>query len=128
VLGRLGEKLAAKHLSRNGYKVIYRNFRPRGGGEVDIVCRDKTADTLAFVEVKTRSSNEFADPASAVNREKRELIARGARAWLHMLDNPDIFFRFDIVEVLMVPEEKPEINVIKSAFTMPKPFHYAAQS
>lgn len=123
MLGRLGEKLAARHLSRYGYKVLYRNFRARGGGEVDIVCRDKAANTLAFVEVKTRSSTEFADPASAVNREKRELIARGARAWLHMLDNPDILFRFDIAEVV-VSGEVPEINVIKGAFTMPGPFRY----
>lgn len=121
MLGRLGERIAARHLQRNGCKVLYQNFRPKGGGEVDIVCRD--VDILAFVEVKTRRSAEYADPAAAVNQAKRDLIARGARAWLRLLDRPDVAFRFDIVEIVMA-DKTPEINVIKGAFLMPKPFHY----
>src|SRR5205823_3882626 len=50
--GVLGEKLACRYLKRNGYKILFCNFRGRSGGEIDVVCRDN--DTLVFVEVKTR--------------------------------------------------------------------------
>ena len=120
-LGRRGEALAARHLRRNGFKVLYQNFRAPRGGEVDIVCRD--GDELVFVEVKTRSTREFGSPASAVNRDKQALIARGALAWLRLLDNPDIIFRFDIVEVV-IDREGETFNIIRAAFQLPEPHRY----
>src|SRR5438132_11320233 len=51
-LGRKGERMASDYLRRNGYRVLYRNFRSRGGGEIDLVCRDRQEKTLVFVEVK----------------------------------------------------------------------------
>jgi putative endonuclease len=114
--------LAEKYLRKRGCKILRRNFRAKGGGEVDLVCRDIAAKTLVFVEVKTRSSDEFDRPAAAVTREKQELIARGARAWLRLLDRPEVNFRFDIVEVV-IGEGEPRINVIKSAFLLPEERH-----
>lgn len=58
-LGNLGENLAAAYLQRHGHKILHRNFRAPHGGEVDIVCRDKRHGELVFVEVKTRSIEEF---------------------------------------------------------------------
>src|SRR5579884_1323768 len=120
--GARGEKLACRFLRRNGYKILYRNFQGRTGGEIDIVCRD--ADTLVFVEVKTRSGENFGRPIEAVDREKRKRISRGALAWLRMLDNPDILFRFDVVEVIMAGNEKPRFEVIRNAFSLTKPYLY----
>ena len=88
--------MALRFLRRNGYKILYRNFRGRSGGEIDIVCRDN--DTLVFVEVKTRTREDFGRPVAAVDRQKQKRISRGGLAWLRMLDNPDILFRFDVVE------------------------------
>ena len=65
-LGARGEKLAARYLRRQGFKILYRNFRGRRGGEIDLVCRDR--DTLVFVEVKTRTREDFGRPLDAVNR------------------------------------------------------------
>src|SRR6267378_717063 len=98
-LGARGEKLACAFLRRKGYRILYRNFRARHGGEVDIVCRDR--DTLVFVEVKTRTREDFGRPVEAVNAAKRKLIARGALAWLQLLDNPEILVRFDVVEIVL---------------------------
>ena len=120
-LGRRGEALAARHLRRNGFKVLHRNFRAPRGGEVDLVCRE--GNELVFVEVKTRSTRDFGSPASAVNREKQKLIARGALAWLRMLDNPDIIFRFDIVEVV-IDESGTSFNIVRAAFQLPEPHRY----
>ena len=120
-LGHRGERLAAKHLRRIGYKVLYHNYRAPKGGEVDLVCRE--GDTLVFVEVKTRSSEEFGTPAEAVTRSKQQLIARGALAWLKLLGNPDILFRFDIVEI-RITGKKAEAAVIRNAFGLPEPYRY----
>ena len=118
MLGRTGERLAARYLRRaHRFKVLYRNYRAPGKwrGEVDLVCRDGTM--LVFVEVKTRASLAFGRPAEAVNAEKEALIARGARAWLRLLDDPDVRFRFDIVEVLMEPGKPPALTLLRDAFT-----------
>src|SRR6266478_8705603 len=82
--GARGETLACRYLRRNGYKVLFRNFRGRSGGEIDVVCRDN--DTLVFVEVKTRAAEDFGRPFFAVDRAKRKRIARGGLAWLRLLD------------------------------------------
>ena len=120
--GRQGEKLACRYLKRNGYKILYRNFRGHSGGEIDIVCRDD--DTLVFVEVKTRTWESYGRPAEAVRQRQQKRIARGGLAWLRMLDDPDILFRFDIVEVILSEEAKPQIEVIKNAFQLPAPYIY----
>src|SRR5436190_862625 len=117
-----GEKLASRFLRRNGYKILYRNFKGRSGGEIDIVCRDR--DTLVFVEVKTRTREDFGRPFTAVDREKRKRISRGALNWLRMLDNPDIFFRFDVVEVLVTEDDSPRIELIKNALPLSQPYLY----
>ena len=121
-LGARGEKLAARFLHRQGYKVLYRNFRGKQGGEIDLVCRD--ADTLVFVEVKTRTREDFGRPLEAVNRQKQRRISLGALAWLRLLGNPDILFRFDIVEVVMAAEAKPRLELIRDAFQLSHPYLY----
>src|SRR6266699_2559546 len=121
-LGTRGEKLACRFLRKNGYKVLYRNFRGRSGGEIDIVCRDQ--DTLVFVEVKTRTREDFGRPIVAVDRQKQKRISRGGLNWLRMLDNPDILFRFDVVEVIIAEDASPHLELIKNAFPLSKPYIY----
>lgn len=121
-VGARGEKLACEFLRHNGYKILYRNFRARRGGEVDVICRDN--DTLVFVEVKTRTSEDFGRPFEAVNLAKQRLISRGALAWLQLLDNPDILFRFDVVEIIVAEEAQPRIELLRDAFKLPSPYIY----
>lgn len=120
--GALGEKLACRFLRKNGYKILYRNFRGRRGGEIDIVCRDN--DTLVFIEVKTRGSEDFGRPFEAIRYDQKHRISRGALAWLRMLDNPDILFRFDVVEVIIPAAGKPQLEIIKNAFQLSAPYIY----
>ncbi len=80
-----------------------------------MVCRH--GDTLVFAEVKTRSSLEFGRPYEAVDAEKRRLIIQGADAWLRLLGNPDILYRFDIVEVVIREGSKADCHVVTNAFT-----------
>jgi putative endonuclease len=121
-LGRFGERIAALWLRKRGWKILYRNYRAKRGGEVDIVARDR--DTLVFVEVKTRSSVAFGNPADAVDEEKQKLVIRGAWDWMRRLGHPDIFYRFDIVEVIAQDGKPPEVNHIASAFTSADNYYY----
>ena len=120
--GARGEKEACRFLRSQGYKILYRNFKSRAGGELDLVCRD--GDTLVFVEVKTRSDDDFGRPLDAVSREKQRRISKGALAWLRLLDNPDVSFRFDVVEVLWPDEGKPHCELIQDAFELSQPYIY----
>ncbi len=104
--------------------MLYRNFRPRGGGEVDVVCRDRKTGELVFVEVKTRSKRDGIRPSDVVGREKQYLMTRGALAWLRALGNPDVAGRFDIVEVFLEPGQRPDVKVIQNAFPLPNPYFY----
>jgi putative endonuclease len=120
--GARGENLACRFLRRHGYKILYRNFRGRRGGEIDIVCRDR--DTLVFVEVKTRTSEEFGRPIETLRSAQRERISRGGLAWLRLLDNPDILFRFDVVEVVLAENIPPRLELIHNAFQLPDRYIY----
>src|SRR2546421_4251962 len=104
-LGTRGENVACQFLKKNGYKILYRNFKGRTGGEIDIVCRDR--DTLVFIEVKTRENEDLRRPVDFIKGFQKRQISRGALAWLRMLDNPEIPFRFDVVEVIADGEAKP---------------------
>lgn len=120
-LGDRGERLAARFLRRRGFSILYRNYRPERGGEIDLVCRDRRAKTLVFVEVKTRSSEEHGSPAEAVDQKKQRRIARGAAEWLSALDDPDIPCRFDVVEVIG-GGPSPEIRHLREAFRVEDPW------
>ena len=122
-LGQRGEKLAAKFLRQNGYKVLYRDVKPRRGGQIDLVCRDD--DTLVFVEVKSRRSESLQRPIDSLRSDQKRRISRGALTWLRMLDNPDIPFRFDVVEVIATDDgAKPRLELIQNAFQLAKPYMY----
>ena len=109
-------------MRRQGFKILYRNFRGRRGGEIDLVCRDQ--DTLVFVEVKTRTREDFGRPMDAVNRQKQLRISLGAFAWLRLLGNPDILFRFDVVEVVIAEGAQPQIELVRDAFQLPDAYIY----
>ncbi len=120
--GGRGEMLACRFLRQQRYKILHRNFRGRSGGEIDIVCRDR--DTLVFVEVKTRGNEDFGRPYETIRSDQKRRISRGALAWLRMLDNPNILFRFDVVEVLMPRDAEPHVELIRNAFGLSEPYVY----
>jgi putative endonuclease len=108
-------------LKRLGLKFLVANFRsPRG--EVDLVFREH--DCLVFVEVKTRSSEEWVRPAAAVNKERRQRLSRAALDYLRLLRNPPVKLRFDIVEVLLNDGEVREVRHLPNTFQMERPYRY----
>jgi putative endonuclease len=97
-VGRFGEDVAAGCLHAAGARILDRNWRCRDG-ELDIVAVEN--GVLVFVEVKTRSSLAFGDPAEAVNAAKANRLRRLAARWL--AEHPDTYWpeiRFDIIAII----------------------------
>ncbi|MDY7010536.1 MAG: YraN family protein [Planctomycetota bacterium] len=119
-LGLKGEKLAARYLRRKGLKILARNYRCPPG-EVDIIALDRStrhsdgSETIVFVEVKTRSSDRYVEPESAVDAQKRLQLTRIAEYYLSRYDTNDYAARFDVVSVVIREGEKPQIRHITDA-------------
>ena len=75
---------------------------------------------LAFIEVKTRTSDKYGSPAFAVNYAKREHLKKTALFYINYYKKKKFFARFDIVEVFVINAdnkfETKKINLIKNAF------------
>jgi putative endonuclease len=120
-LGADGETLARRYLSRLGLKILAENYRCPAG-EADLVALDKStrktlgAETVVFVEVKTRASDHFSDPESAVDADKRRRMRKIANYYLSTRGSDGLNVRFDIVAIVCPPGEEPHIRHIPDAF------------
>jgi len=117
--GVRGETYAYWYLRRNGYVMIARNFTYRGmKGEIDLVGYD--GETLAFVEVKTRTSprDEFGSPEDAVTPDKQRLLSRMARQFVREYRAKNAPFRFDVLAIEASPGRRPAVRLHKGAFAL----------
>jgi putative endonuclease len=119
--GELGEREAKRHLRKLGMKFLVANFKSERG-EIDLVFRD--GDCLVFVEVKTRSSEDWVRPAASVDARKRRLLSQTALDYLKLIKNPEVKIRFDIVEVLLNDGAVKEARHLPNTFKMSKPYRY----
>lgn len=83
-LGDIGEKVACKYLEKNGFKVLDKNFRTPVG-EIDLVCLDEK--TLVFVEVKTRSNQQWETLEETINETKINRILKTAEIYIDRITN-----------------------------------------
>ena len=113
LLGRRGERAAARYLKRQHFHVLVRNFRCVSG-EVDLICSQ--GDTIVFVEVKTRSSDDTEDPQEALRNAQRRRIENAARYFLMRRSAQDRPCRFDVVTVVWPARGSPCIEHFPDAF------------
>ena len=123
IVGSWGEDQATSFLEAHGYTIVGRNVRPNKRDEIDIVAR--IGETLVFVEVKTRQSEDFGRPVMAVDKDKRHALNRAAAAFLRAAKHPNLFYRFDVIEVLGQPEDgKPVFRHLDDAFPFEQRFKF----
>jgi putative endonuclease len=114
-IGRAAEAAAARMLERQGYRILQRNFRARGG-EIDLVAQDGA--TLAIVEVRYRAGGRFGGGAESVTPGKQRRIVHAARVLLAA--QPRLArcpARFDVVEVTG-PAGQFDCRLIRDAFSV----------
>ena len=111
-LGRAGEDIAAAWYEERGYELLERNWRRREG-EVDLIARK--GRTVAFCEVKTRTTDAFGTGAEAVLPAKQRRIRRLASRWLAELTPASgralVDLRFDVVSITA-----GTVDVVEDAF------------
>ncbi len=114
LLGKSAEDLAVDFLKRQGYRIIRCNVRLKFG-EIDIVARE--GDTLCFIEVKARLSEDFGSPLESIPFFKQRKLSKLALAYLKKYYHKvDIKSRFDVVA--LAPDDRGEgtIELIRNAF------------
>nr|WP_315252403.1 YraN family protein [uncultured Flavobacterium sp.] len=94
-LGKLGEDLAVDYLRKNGYTILDTNWTFQKA-EIDIIA--KIENTLAIIEVKTRSSLDFGLPQDFVKPKKIQLLVKAVDAYVNQKDL-DLAVRFDIIAI-----------------------------
>ncbi len=109
-LGRAGEIKAAEFLKKKGFKILKTNYKTYCG-EIDIIALD--GENVVFIEVKTRSGEEYGLPSEAVTIKKREKYYKIASEFLQRERKTDCPCRFDVIEI-----ENGQINHILDAFSM----------
>ena len=120
-LGELGENLALEFLVTNGYRIVVANFKVPVGrnskgvsvtGEIDIIALE--GETLCFIEVKTRRSDDFIPVIAAVDLRKQRQIARTAKVYRRIFRINDIPHRYDVVTVLLKKDSTPKIELARN--------------
>lgn len=109
-LGQKGERLAARFLRRQGYRILHRNWRCQAG-EIDLVCAE--GDTLVFVEVKSRSAEDFLPAEAGVGFRKRAKLHRLARYYMAVKGLEGVDWRVDAVAVAFSDGRRPALRLLK---------------
>lgn len=115
--GSRGEEIAASFLGQQGYRILERNFRCKGG-ELDIVARAPGERSLVFVEVKTRRDRSYGPPQLAVTPFKQRQISKAALTWLSRNHLHDSQARFDVIAILLEDGGRHSIEHIVNAFEL----------
>lgn len=125
--GASGERMAAQFLETNGYRLVLSNFKVPIGrntrgvsvtGEIDIVAID--GDVLCFVEVKTKASDEFAEPLASVTTRKQRQITRTARVYRRVFGLSQMPHRFDVVSIVLETHDEPRIELTRGLWSESK--------
>lgn len=113
--GLWGERQAERFLRQQGCKILGRRVRIGDRDEIDLVARD--GDALVFIEVKTRKNESYGSPISVVDRRKKHALSRAAVRYLKAIKSPNVFFRFDVVEVIgSIDDGDPKVRRVRDAF------------
>jgi putative endonuclease len=114
-IGQEGEDRAARYLTKQGYKILERNYRsPGGAGEIDLIALHQ--GTVVFVEVKTRTSDAYGAPELAVTPQKQRRMIRAALGYIKHRKFHQVPCRFDVVAISAATEK--EVELIQNAFEM----------
>ncbi|MDE5558017.1 MAG: YraN family protein [Ruminococcus sp.] len=107
-----GKDAVCEYLVGEGYRIIARNYRIKGG-EIDIIAENN--EYTAFVEVKSRKPDSLVSGFEAVNKRKQGLIIK--TAFDYCCKNPDVLQpRFDVAEVIIDRGRVHSIDYIFNAY------------
>jgi putative endonuclease len=110
-IGKLGEETAENFLTSQNYQIVSKNYRS-SFGEIDLVAIDHFCrqPQTVFVEVKTRTQNDYGDPEESINPRKIQKIIKTAIHYLRNIKTP-LSWRIDMIAIKLESTGKlKEIN------------------
>lgn len=114
-LGRWGELVAASYLEGEGYAIVDRNART-DYGEIDLIA--EKGGVMAFIEVKTRTSERYGNPEEAITAAKREHMLAAAQAYLQAHPEIEGDWRVDVIAIRRTQKNAaPQIVHFENAIT-----------
>ena len=115
--GVRGEFEALFYLRHLGYTVVERRWRsPELNGDLDLVAWE--ADTLCFIEVKTRTARDMTPAALAIDGPKRSMLQKMANSYMRSVPRETgdkTLTRFDIVSIYLLGDQI-ECELLRDAF------------
>ena len=111
-LGRLGENIAREYLEEKGYRILDQNWM-YGRAEIDLIAF--FAESMIFVEVKTRSSVDFGEPEEFVDYKKERQLEFASLAYIERQQYQGEI-RFDVIAIVFKNNKQFKINHIEDAF------------
>ena len=110
--GNKGELLAADYFIKNGYKIIYQNWRHKHW-EIDIIASKNSM--LHFIEVKTRTSLKFGHPEEAVDKKKIRFLINASEEFLYQYPKWQRI-QFDILSINIKDENIVDYFLIEDIY------------
>lgn len=96
-IGQRAEALACDYLKANGFEIVERNYRDRFC-EIDIIAKNN--DSICFVEVKFRNTNDFGGGVGAIHHYKQQRLQKAAGSWLaHHPELDNLQPQIDIIAI-----------------------------
>ena len=112
-IGQYGESIAIEYLDKLGYQILETNWRFKRA-EIDIIA--KKAETLVFIEVKTRTYTFYGQPEDSIDASKEAFIIDAAQRYMEKIGH-NWEVRFDIISIILAKNKKLEkISHFKDAF------------
>jgi len=96
-IGDQGEEIAALYLEQQGYKILKKNYRIKGG-ELDIICKS-IDEYIVFFEVKSFLYKFTYHPLYRISAKKKRLLIRAATHYLLVRQLEEVLVRFDVLVV-----------------------------
>ena len=113
--GFIGEQMAAKYLTENGFTILHQNWR-HSHWEVDIIA--SLNNTLHFIEVKTRRTQKFGYPEDDVSNKKMENLINASEEYLVLYPQWK-WIRFDILSITLIKNMPVEYFFIEDVYVPP---------
>jgi putative endonuclease len=109
--GKAGEEIAISLLRKKGYSIEHVNWRS-AHLEIDIIAKQDF--TTVFVEVKARVGDDSGMPERAITNKKIKNLQQAVDAYMQLFETEKI--RFDVVAIMFLPDQKPDVLHIEDAF------------
>jgi len=112
-VGKLGENIAREYLKNKGYNIIEQNYRTKYA-EIDLVA--KKDNILAFIEVRTKTGEQFGTPEETINMDKKRRLKMNSMAYVARKKWKGLY-QIDAICIVLNPNQELErLNHYKNIY------------